>query len=343
MNAESLTRDDADLAHSIVEKRKVRCCDEDILASASDSNASTRIRLCTTASSDQPCSKVLKRGQMKKKCLQPSKTSATLCTFRQTSGEAVPVGVIQAKCSASGTVKPGSPFSHTSLEGEAQLYCQRLRELPVFNIEAGCCSLPTNFKKLAGGAGTIRLCPGVGSPNAAMESTAAHLQEYSQPGLSNAFPLLRKHSSATGKNKSTVVNVGEVLYKTCTGEFVTAEGAEKGSPQTQGRYSLYPPELTLAQSSRRMLSQICKAYQDQQQMRICFGSWLAFCRKSRELRLQQELQRLRSLKSTAMNCLLQWVSVFVAVGARRIFLGLKGFRAFVVAASHRHQNLHDGR
>lgn len=357
INCELLLQDTADSARSTVEKRKIMCCDaEETLISASDSHTSTSTQRssCSTTPIEQTWSQVAKRGQKKKICLHPLKTSTRLSNCQQKLGEAAPLCIAGAKFGAIYKGKPDIVCSNSSFEASALLDCQRLHKFPLFKLDSSCCSPSSNFEKLALEAGTVHLCPRLRPLTMAQQRSAIQLQGYSEPGPPHEFPLFGPHCSATRSN-STCFNANEVHYQSGIGEVVAAERAGKLPQKPQKSHSLCPTELglglTLAQNNhrtlelcnRRKLSRICKAFQARLRMRICFGSWLSFCRKSKELRLQQELQHLRSLKSTAMNCLLQWASLFVAVGARRFFLSLRGFRAFFALASERHQNLHAGR
>ena len=95
--------------------------------------------------------------------------------------------------------------------------------------------------------------------------------------------------------------------------------------------------------SRKVLRRFCKSHYRQQWMRACWGAWLAFSRKKKQLQIQQHLQRLRTVKALATTCLFHWASVFVAVGARRTFLSLKGLEAFTAFVSRSRQELEAGR
>lgn len=93
---------------------------------------------------------------------------------------------------------------------------------------------------------------------------------------------------------------------------------------------------------RKIMYRVCSSYNEQQRTRGCLNAWLCFCRKQKQLRLKEQLQRLESFKIVAQTCLLQWTRLFVARGARRTFLVLRTLRAFAILRSQTRQKLQAG-
>lgn len=94
--------------------------------------------------------------------------------------------------------------------------------------------------------------------------------------------------------------------------------------------------------NRRIIHRSCEAYHRRQEMRSYFRAWLGFSRRSKQLRLQQELQRLRSIKAIALASFLDWAHAFVAAGSRRAFLTRKAIEAFTTLLSQSRQMFQSG-
>lgn len=329
-NYRPIKQDTTESPRCIVEYRKVMCCGaEDALTS----HTVTQGLPCNTM---QQWSEVPKRLRKKRLCRHPSKTPTALSSGQEKIGEAAQLGETQARCNANCNLNPGNLRPNKSIEDATLLHHGSLCESPIFNIKTRCCPVFGSFEKLAETAGSMPLFPCSGPLNMARQTSVLQLQG------NDHLPFSRDPQPEPKRGESIAFQVNELHYESCIGKLATTKGATKWAHEEYAVPSLYQTGSAATKSNRRTLSRICKIFQAQQIMRICFGSWLKFCWKSRELRLQQELQNLRTLKSTAMNCLLRWTSVFVAVGARKIFLSLRGLRAFVVVASHRHQILHIG-
>lgn len=173
--------------------------------------------------------------------------------------------------------------------------------------------------------------------------TVTQLHETHDFCPARAFSQAIQPENAQTQVYSHFLDLSEVRCESWSGRVSVRRGAYHKPTVGQKPVYLKLSAPQHARAARRSLRQLCKSFQRQQKMLACFRSWLAFCRKVKELRLRQELQHLRSLRSTAMSCLDQWTCLFVAVGARRTFLSLRCLSAFTLFVSHSRQCLHTGR